>query len=293
MPHPPCENAQAPRSGRVGAGRLIASRAPMATCYRHPSRETGVACSSCGRPICPDCMTTTSVGMRCPECASQRTKVHTMRSIGGEPRVTVAIIIACVVVFLASGAFSLGGAPAGNRLFSDLELFGPAIAANHEYWRLVTGGFLHANVIHIGFNMYLLWILGQMLEPTLGSLRFAALYLTALLCGSFGALLIQPDVPTVGASGAVFGLMGAAAVELRSRGINPFQTSIGTLIILNLVLSFAISNISVGGHIGGLIGGALVGVAFDLADRRRARALGYAACVVLSAAAVVGAIAVA
>jgi membrane associated rhomboid family serine protease len=238
-------------------------------------------------------MTPTSVGMRCPECASQRTQVHTLRSMGSDPRVTVAIIIACAVVFFASGTFTLTGAPAGNRLFRDLELFGPSIAADHEYWRLITGGFLHANVIHIGFNMYLLWILGQMLEPTLGSVRFAALYVTALLWGSFGALLVQPDVPTVGASGAVFGLMGAAAVELRSRGINPFQTSIGTLIILNLVLSFAISNISVGGHIGGLVGGVLVGLAFDVADRRRTRALGYAACVLLSAIAVVGALAAA
>jgi membrane associated rhomboid family serine protease len=238
-------------------------------------------------------MTPTSVGMRCPECARQRTPVRTLRSMGSEPRVTVAIIIACAVVFLASGTFTLGGSSAGNGLFHDLELFGPPIADHHAYWRLVTGGFLHANLIHIGFNMYLLWVLGQMLEPTLGSPRFAALYLTALLWGSFGALAVQPDQPTVGASGAVFGLMGAAAVELRSRGINPFQTGIGTLILLNLVLSFALSNISWGGHVGGLIGGALVGVAFDVADRRRARALGYAACVVLSAAAVVGAIAVA
>src|SRR4051794_41973617 len=104
--------------------------------------------------------------------------------------------------------------------------------------------------------MYLLWILGQMLEPMLGSGRFAALYFTALLWGSFGALVVTPDANTVGASGAVFGLMGAAAVELRARGINPFQTDIGFLILFNLGLSFLLSgSISVGGHIGGLIGG--------------------------------------
>src|SRR4051812_45298545 len=225
------------------------------TCYRHPSRATGVSCSSCGRPICPDCMTATSVGMRCPECAKQRTKVHNMRTMSGEPRVTVAIIIVCAVAMLASGNVGFGS-NGGGRLTADFALFGPAIS-DGEWWRLVTGGFLHANLIHIFFNMYLLWILGQMLEPMLGSGRFAALYFTALLWGSFGALLVTPNVPTVGASGAVFGLMGAAAVELRARGVNPFKTDIGMLIIFNLGLSFLLAGISIGGHIRGPIRGAV------------------------------------
>jgi membrane associated rhomboid family serine protease len=259
------------------------------TCYRHPNRVTGVSCSSCGRPICPDCMTPTPVGMRCPECARQRTKVHNMSTVRGEPRVTVAIIIVCVLAFLGSGSFGLGNS-GGSRLLNDFALFGPAIDANNEYWRLITGGFLHAGLLHIAFNMYLLWILGNMLEPTLGSGRFAALYFTALLWGSFGALLLTPDAVTVGASGAVFGLMGAAAVELRSRGINPFQTDIGMLILFNLALSFVLSGISIGGHIGGLIGGALAGIALGYADRHRSRALGYAACAVLAAFAIAGGI---
>src|SRR4051794_36087339 len=175
------------------------------TCYRHPSRVTGVACSSCGRAICPDCMTTTSVGMRCPECAKQRTKVHSMRTMSSEPRVTVAIIIVCAVALLASGNLGFGS-NGGGRLTADFALYGPAVA-DGEWWRLITGGVLHANLIHLFFNMYLLWILGQMLEPMLGSGRFAALYFTALLWGSFGALLVTPNAPTVGASGAVFGLM--------------------------------------------------------------------------------------
>jgi len=262
------------------------------TCYRHPNRVTGVSCSSCGRPICPDCMTPTPVGMRCPECAKQRTKVHSMSTVRSEPRVTVAIIIVCVLAFLGSGSFGLGNS-GGSRLLNDFALFGPAIDGNSEYWRLITGGFLHAGLLHIAFNMYLLWILGQMLEPTLGSARFAALYFTALLWGSFGALLLSPDAVTVGASGAVFGLMGAAAVELRSRGINPFQTDIGMLILFNLALSFVLSGISIGGHIGGLIGGALAGMALGYADRHRNRALGYAACAVLAAFAIVGGIAAA
>jgi membrane associated rhomboid family serine protease len=230
-------------------------------------------------------MTPTPVGMRCPECANQRTKVHTMATTRSEPRVTVAIIIVCVAAFLGTNGFSGGS----GTLWGDLLLFGPAVH-DGDWWRLVTSGFLHAGPIHILFNMYLLWILGNMLEPTLGSSRFAALYFTALLAGACGALVVDPNSPTVGASGAVFGLMGAAAVELRSRGINPFKTDIGALIIFNLVLSFVISHISVGGHVGGLIGGVLVGVVFDQADRRRMPALAYLGCLVLSAIAVVGAL---
>jgi membrane associated rhomboid family serine protease len=236
-------------------------------------------------------MTPTPVGMRCPECAKQRTKVHNMRTMSGDPRVTVGIIIVCVVAFLASGNIGIGNA-GGGRLTADFALFGPAVS-DGEWWRLVTGGFLHAGLIHIFFNMYLLWILGQMLEPMLGSGRFLALYLTALLWGSFGALLLTPDAHTVGASGAVFGLMGATAVELRARGINPFQTDIGMLIIFNLGLSFVLSGISIGGHIGGLVGGALAGMALGYADRRRNRLLGYAACAALMVVAVVGAVAAA
>jgi membrane associated rhomboid family serine protease len=229
------------------------------------------------------------VGMRCPECSAQRTKVQTMRSATSEPRVTVVLIVACAVLFLGTNGFSGGS----GRLWTDLYLDGPDIHFGHDYWRLVTSGFLHSGPIHILFNMYLLWLLGNLLEPTLGSGRFAALYLTALLWGAFGALVVQPDVQTVGASGAVFGLMGAAAVEQRARGINPFQTDIGVLIILNLVLSFVLSNISIGGHIGGLVGGILVGVGFEGAARLRRPELGYVACLVLSAFAVVGALAAA
>jgi membrane associated rhomboid family serine protease len=235
-------------------------------------------------------MTPTPVGMRCPECSRQKTPVRTLRSTSSEPRVTVALIIACFVAFLAEGGYGVNGA--SGSIVAHGALYGPAIQ-NGDVWRLVTSGFLHAGLVHIGFNMYLLWILGQLLEPTLGSKRFGALYFTALLWGSFGALLVQPDAVTVGASGAVFGLMGAAAVEMRARGINPFQTNIGMLILLNLGISFVFSNISVGGHIGGLVGGALVGLVFHVAGRLRSQALAYAGCLALAAVAVAGALAVA
>jgi membrane associated rhomboid family serine protease len=264
----------------------------MATCYRHPSRETGVSCSNCGRPICPDCMTPTSVGMRCPECSRERTRVHRLPTTASEPVVTYALIAICFVAWLLEGSV---GNP--TRVFVDGALFGPSISIGHDYWRLVTGGFLHATgtqgILHIGFNMYLLWILGRMLEPVLGSMRFGVIYFTALLAGSFGSLLVSPDAVTVGASGAVFGLMGAAAVELHARGVNPFQTGIGGLIIINLIFSFTFSNISVGGHIGGLVGGALAALAFQQADQRRVRPFGFAACAALAAAAAAGGIAVA
>jgi len=264
----------------------------MATCYRHPSRETGVACSSCGRPICPDCMTSTPVGMRCPECARQRTRVHTARSVGGEPRVTMGLIALNVIVFLAGGNFSFGSGPGGGTIYSHGVLFGPAITSQHEYWRLVTSGFLHSGLLHIGFNMYWLYLLGRILEPELGSVRFATVYLVSLLAGSFGALLVSPDSPTVGASGAVFGLLGVGLIEERARGIQFLQGQFGGMILILLLFSL-LPGISIGGHIGGLIGGVLAGLSLQLGARARSVALQLAGCLVVGAAAVAGAIAVA
>ncbi len=258
----------------------------MATCYRHPSRQTAVSCSSCGRPICPDCMTSTQVGMRCPECASQRTKVVRMREMAAVPRVTYALIAINVIVFLTEqGQFTLTGEPYG-KVVNEGDLYRFAIAEAHQYYRLLTSGFLHVDLLHIGFNMYLLYLLGMMLEPALGSVRFAAIYFTSLLAGSCGAL-IATSAPSLGASGAIFGLMGAAAVELRARGRSVMEGGIGALIIFNLLLSFTVANISVGAHIGGLIGGALAGLSFRLATGRYALALGLLACLALSVAAVV------
>jgi membrane associated rhomboid family serine protease len=264
----------------------------MATCYRHPSRETGVSCSNCGRPICPDCMTTTPVGMRCPECAKQSTKVVRLREMASVPRVTYALIAVNVVAFLTEqGQFSLFGSGIYGKVIEEGVLYRAAIHVGHEYWRLVTSGFLHENILHIGFNMYLLYLLGLMLEPAIGSVRFAAVYFTSLLVGSFGALVATGGA-SLGASGAVFGLMGAMVVELRARRLSVMESGIGGLIVINLILSFSIPNISVGAHVGGLIGGALAGFALR-ATGDRYKALGLLACVVLSVVAVAGSIAVA
>jgi membrane associated rhomboid family serine protease len=264
----------------------------MATCYRHPSRETGVSCSNCGNPICPDCMTATPVGMRCPDCAGQRQRVHTMRSMHVDPIATYVLIAINVLLFLGSGAGGsfLTGSGGNTRVFLDLALFGPAVDQG-DYWRLVTSGFLHSGLLHIGFNMYILYWLGTMLEPSLGHARFVALYLTSLLAGSFGALVLSPNAVTVGASGAVFGLMGAAFVMQRARGIDPMQSGIGPVILLNLAISFIIPNISIGGHIGGLVGGALAAFVMDrLAGRVRGVAAPIAACLAIGAAAAVAAV---
>ena len=267
----------------------------MPTCYRHPTRETGVSCSNCGRPICTECMTPTPVGMRCPECAKQRTRVHTARSMaaGSEPRVTYGIIAICVVAFLASGSFGLGGGATSSWIDVNGALWAPAIEYNHEYWRLVTGGFLHSGLLHIGFNMLLLWFLGQEIERRIGSARFALVYATALLGGSLGALLQTTTSPTVGASGAVFGLMGYMVVEMRRQGINPLQSQIGLLLVINVVLSLRPgSNVSFGGHLGGLLFGALAAVALHEVGRRGPRWLGPALCAALCVVAVVASIAV-
>jgi membrane associated rhomboid family serine protease len=269
----------------------------MATCYRHPSRETGVSCSNCGKPICPDCMTSTPVGMRCPDCAGRKQRVQTMRSLHVDPIATYVLIGINVLMFLGSGGGGgvlTGGGSGGSQVFTDFALWGPAIELKHEYWRLITGGFLHSGILHIGFNMYILYWLGTMLEPSLGHPRFLALYFASLLAGSFGALLLDPNAVTVGASGAVFGLMGAAFVLQRARGIDPMQSGIGPIILINLVLGFVIPNVSVGGHLGGLAGGVLCAFAMErVAGRGRGVLLPVAACVLIGVVAAVAGVAVA
>jgi membrane associated rhomboid family serine protease len=239
------------------------------TCYRHPGRETGVSCSNCERPICPECMTSTSVGMRCPECSKQKTKVKTMSSVE-QPTLTYVLIGICVA--LALGTLMSGGDTVGGDDGSLIEDFALSRfdVGEGEVWRLVTGGFLHAGLLHLLFNMYALWILGSMLEPSVGRVRFALIYFVSLLAGSFGALLLQKTGYTVGASGAIFGLMGAAVVIMRNRGMDPMESGLGLWIGLNLLITFTIPGISIGGHIGGLLGGAVVAaILYDGVERLR------------------------
>jgi membrane associated rhomboid family serine protease len=274
----------------------------MAVCYRHPGRETGVSCSNCGRPICPDCMTATPVGMRCPECSRQKTQVRTLRNIYAEPTVTYVLIGINVLMYL--GLMASGGR--GGLVYEDLTLFTFAMndsgqfigVAEGDYWRLITAGFLHSvNPIHILLNMYALYLLGTMLEPVLGHVRFTALYFASLLAGSAGALVTAAvNQPTVGASGAVFGLMAAAFVFQRARGIDPWRSGLGPVILFNLIFPFLFPglNISVGGHIGGLVGGAVAALAMErLGTVRRGDLLPVLSCVVVGAVSVAAAIAIA
>jgi membrane associated rhomboid family serine protease len=234
------------------------------------------------------------VGMRCPECARQRTRVTTAQSFvrGAAPVVTyalVAINVAVAVAQLATGG-TLGSA--GGTLIEHGAL-SRATVNDGEVWRLVTSGFLHAGLLHLLFNMLSLYIVGQILEPAVGHVRFAVIYFVSLLAGSFGALLAQPHGLTLGASGAVLGVLGATAVVMRSRGVDIWQSGLGIWIILILVWSLR-PGISIGGHIGGLIGGALVAYVMVEAPRRvRMPAFApWLLSAVLSGAAVAGSIAV-
>jgi len=244
-------------------------------------------------------MTPTPVGMRCPECSRQRTKVMRMRDMATVPQVTYALIAVNVIAFLSEGNLTLNGGGVGNSVYLKGALLGssenPLLAgqgvAHGQWWRLVTSGFLHENILHIGFNMLVLYYLGTMLEPALGRVKFAVIYGVSLLTGSFGSLLVSPHVLTVGASGAVFGMMGAAVIELRARQIPLMQSGVGGLILINLIISFTLPGISWGGHIGGLIGGALAALVIQLGDRNRAQALALAGCAAIAVAAVAGSLA--
>jgi membrane associated rhomboid family serine protease len=231
-------------------------------CYRHPDRETYLSCSECGRPICAECMTPAPVGQRCPEHSGRPQGVRRVASgarrgafEGTGALVTKSLIGLNLLVYLITVTQGAGINSPGGSLFEKWILFGPSVA-NGDWWRLITCAFLHASLLHIAFNMYFLWFVGSAVEQVLGRGRFVLVYLVSGLAGSAGALVINPRTPTVGASGAIFGILGAALILERQRNYVLGGQAMG-LIVINLILSFVISNISVGGHVGGLIGGVL------------------------------------
>ncbi len=239
-------------------------------------------------------MTPTPVGMRCPECSRQKTKVRTAATIRRDPQLAYVLIAINVIAFLATSAGGGGLNGRGGEVYNNGALFGPLVA-DGEWWRIVSAGFLHAGLLHLAFNMYFLWFLGNLLEPEIGRVRFGIIYFVSLLGGSLGALILSPNAVTVGASGAVFGLMGAAILAMRARGIDPMQSGLGVTLLLNLGITFLIPNISIGGHIGGLIAGGIVGyLMFEIAERRRlAMTPVIGACIALAVALAVGCVAVA
>lgn len=185
------------------------------------------------------------------------------------------LIVVNVLVFLWVVIGDVGAAGGFDQQLTsrevDLGLNRDLLAATHDWYRLVTSGFLHFGLLHLGMNMFLLYQLGDMLERPLGRIRFGLLYAACLLGGSLGVLVIEADSRGLhgGASGAVFGLMAAATVGLHRRGVNVFQTGIGTLLVINLILTFTIPGISIGGHLGGAIMGAACGLAMLAPPWRR------------------------
>src|SRR5438132_514800 len=253
--------------------------AEVQTCYRHPNRETGLSCSECGRPICTECMTVAPVGLRCPDHAggsARRRKrgprpiVQAQRQLGSTVApVTKALIAVNVAIYLIGAVQGAGVNNPGGSLYAKLWLDGPQVA-DGGWWRLITTAFLHANLLHIAFNMLALWWFGAPVEQYLGRARFIGLYFAAGLAGSAGAL-VQTQGVTVGASGAIFGILGAMLIiEWQITG--RLAGNAMTWIVINLVISFSFSGISWGGHVGGLIGGILITLAYaHWGDRGRAR----------------------
>ena len=233
-------------------------------CYRHPDRETYIRCAHCDRPICPDCMTSASVGFQCPECVAEGAAAvpATRTRFGGvaisRPYVTLTLIGINVVVF---GWEYLAGV---DTVASNWGMWPVGVALDNEYYRLFTATFLHENLLHIGFNMLVLWMLGPQLEALLGHVRFTVLYLVAGLGGSVASFWFSsPSVVGIGASGAIFGLMGAYVVV--GRALRADISQVLGLIAINVVIGFVGGGIDWRAHLGGLVTGALVAAIFAYA----------------------------
>ncbi|MDT0453068.1 rhomboid family intramembrane serine protease [Streptomyces hesseae] len=240
-------------------------------CYRHPDRETGIRCVRCERPICPECMVSASVGFQCPECVSSGSgtghdpRATAARTVAGgvhtsDPRLVTKVLLGInIAIWIAVMA-------TGDRLMDGLELFGRATlsdfgplegVAEGQWYRLLTAMFLHQQVMHIAFNMLSLWWLGPPLEAALGRVRYLALYLLAGLGGSALTYFVAaPNQPSLGASGAIFGLLGATAVLMRRLKYD--MRPVIALLVLNLIFTFTWSNIAWEAHVGGLVVGTVV-----------------------------------
>ncbi|MER5958432.1 rhomboid family intramembrane serine protease [Streptomyces sp. NPDC001893] len=268
-------------------------------CYRHPDHETGIRCTRCDKPICPDCMVSASVGFQCPDCvrggsgtgqgpAASRPKTITGGTIAADPHLVTKILIGInVAVFIAVHVW--------DRLLSDFVLIGawppaPYVpdqgVAGGEWYRLVTSMFTHQEVWHIAFNMLGLWWLGGPLEAALGRARYIALYMVSGLAGSaLTYALAGPSEQSLGASGAVFGLLGATAVLVRR--LNYDMRPVIGLLALNLLFTFTWGNIAWQAHVGGLVAGVVVGYAMVHAPRERRSLVQYGTCALVLAVVVV------
>ena len=244
----------------------VPSPAEAPRCYRHPDRATYVRCTRCDRYICPECMRDAAVGHQCEECVRAAAgSVPTARTPSGArvrstatPVITYALIAVNVLLFVAQTASS--------GLERQLVLWSPAIAADGDWYRLITSAFLHYGITHLLFNMWALYVVGPPLEIWLGRLRFAALYVLSALGGSVLVYLLAPlGAATAGASGAVFGLFAATFVVARK--VNVDIRWVVIMIAINLVITFTVPSISWQGHVGGLVTGGVVAWAYAYAPR--------------------------
>jgi membrane associated rhomboid family serine protease len=243
--------------------------APISYCYRHPRREALIRCTRCDRPICPDCMRPASVGFHCPDDVDRasRTVRAPRTAVGAKlmqapPYVTIALVALNVAAYLVTAAQAVGGwrDPTASSLFNKWQLQPIAVRDDHRYYDLLTSAFLHVSPLHIASNMLALAIIGPPLEQLLGRWRFAAVYFLAALGGSAAIFAFGNSLqPVVGASGAVFGLFGAALLFVRRLGLD-LQWLVA-IIVINFALTFSISGISKLGHLGGFAVGVLAGLA--------------------------------
>ena len=254
-------------------------------CYRHPDRETYIRCARCERHICPDCMTAAPVGFQCPECVSEgaRTVRQPTTVLGGQVRERGDDLVTKILIGLNVGIWLIGMVAGFQDIAARFALFQlaffdaePVGVSDGEWYRLLTAAFVHQEIWHLGLNMYALWILGRMLEPVLGRWRFVTLYVLSALGGS-AASLLAPDVISYGASGAVFGLMGALFVVLRRFGRD--VTAVLVILAINVVFGFVVPGIDWRAHFGGLITGALLAFAFAHAPRAHRTLVSVAACI--------------
>jgi len=234
-------------------------------CYRHPDRVTYIHCGRCDRPICAECMIAAPVGFQCPSCvaSAEVPQVHTPigAPVISRPYLTYGLIGINVVVFLLQ--LSIGV----NESASNWGMWPIGIAANGDYWSLFTSAFLHGSILHIAFNMYVLFVMGPTLERVLGHARFFVLYLLAALGGAVASYAFsEMNTVSVGASGAIFGLMGAFIVA--GRRLRYDITQVLVLLAINLGFGFIQPNVDWRAHLGGLVVGALVAAIFVFAPRR-------------------------
>ena len=250
----------------------MSTEQPAPVCYRHPDRPTWIRCTRCDRPICPECMNPAPVGFQCPECvAAGQAAVREPRTVFGG-RITSSSTVTITLIGICVGIFLLQFLVGVNAVAADWGMWPAAVAVNNEWYRLLTSVFLHGSWLHLAFNMYVLYVLGPPLERLLGHVRFLALFLIAGLGGAVASFTFSSiNTVSVGASGAIFGLMGALVVA--GRHLRTDITQVLVLIGINVVIGFIAPGVDWRAHLGGLITGAAVALVISKAPPGRSQTM--------------------